>query len=343
MSALSQIDSIINKFNITSNKPMENDQKSDEVIDRESITISCQQRQVPGWSYSFDITNILYSKKSKFQDIKIVESPIFNRCLIMDGQIQSSVRDEFIYHESLVHPAMMSHPNPQTIFIGGGGECATAREVLKYSSVQKLIICDIDPDIINVSKKYLPSMYGVKDNDKRCEIVIQDAKKYIEEFKGEFDVIIMDICDPIEAGPGIVCYFKEFYEMCKRKLSKNGILVTQSTASSLLLYHECFTVIVNTLKSVFDDVMGYNAYVPTFYAEWGYTLAFKGKRPDWFMNVKYIDGVLEKKLGKNGVDKLRYYDGVSHLRMFNLPKYLRVALDKEKRVMTKDTPYYQVE
>ena len=268
-----------------------------------------------------------------------MESAVFDRCLLMDGQIQSSVKDEFIYHESLVHPAMMTHPNPQNVFIGGGGECATAREVLKYSSVKKLIVCDLDKDVIDVSKKYLPSMYGA--DDKRCQIVIQDAVEYMKQYDGKFDVIIMDICDPIEAGPGIVCYFQEFYQLCKTKLSSNGVLVTQSTACSLLLYHECFTIIVNTLKSVFKDVMGYSAYVPTFYAQWGYTLAFKGDKPKWFLDGAQVDDQLIKKMGKDKFNQLGYYDGETHLRMFHLPKYLRVALSHEKRVMTKETPYYQ--
>lgn len=260
----------------------------------------------------------------------------------MDGQIQSSVRDEFIYHESLVHPAMMTHPNPQNVFIGGGGECATAREVLKYSSVKKLIVCDLDRDVIDVSKQHLPTMYADCTKDKRCQIIIQDAVKYIKECDdGAFDIIIMDICDPIEAGPGIVCYFQEFYEICKSKLSNNGILVTQSTACGLLLYHECFTIIVNTLKSVFNDVLPYSAYVPTFYAQWGYSLAFKSNKPQWFLDSKQIDQELQKKLSNKTFEELKYYDGETHLKMFSLPKYLRTALSKETRVMTKETPYYQ--
>ena len=264
---------------------------------------------------------------------------MFDRCLLIDGQIQSSVKDEFIYHESLVHPAMMSHPMPRTVFIGGGGECATAREVLKYSSVQKVVVCDLDGDVLDVSQKYLPSMYGAE--DKRCEIVIQDARQYIEDYEGTFDVIIMDICDPIEAGPGIVCYFKEFYEKCREKLSDNGILVTQSTACSLLLYHECFTIIVNTLKSVFESVVPYSAYVPTFYAQWGFTMAFKGSKPKWFNDLERLDKELKEKLGDEAFNGLKYYDGETHLKMIHLPKYLRSALSSETRVMTKETPYYQ--
>jgi len=341
MSLVNQLDSILDQFNDTAVSLVDEckDDKEDSVTDRDTISISCKQTQLPGWSYSFDVSNILHSKKSKFQDIKIVESPLFDRCLLIDGQIQSSVKDEFIYHESLVHPAMMSHPNPRTVFIGGGGECATAREVLKYSSVSKVVVCDLDRDVLNVSKKYLPSMYGAE--DARCEIVIEDAKTYLEGYKGTFDVIIMDICDPIEAGPGIVCYFKEFYEICRGKLSDDGILVTQSTACSLLLYHECFTIIVNTLKSVFESVIPYSAYIPTFYAQWGFTMAFKGKTPSWIRDSERIDKALRGKVGDTAFDGLRYYDGETHLRMIHLPKYLRSALRQETRVMTKETPYYQ--
>ena len=200
-------------------------------------------------------------------------------------------------------------------------------------------VCDLDKEVIDVCKQYLPTMYGA--DDARCDVMIGDAKQFIEEYEGEFDVIIMDICDPVEAGPGIACYFREFYEKCKAKLSPNGVLVTQSTACSLLLFHECFTVIVNTLKSVFDEVMPYSAYIPTFYAMWGYTLTFKGDKPNWFMDDKSVNDVLMKTLGKNKVHSLKYYDGESHLRMFHLPKYLRSALENETRVMSKNTPYYQ--
>eukprot|EP01084_Bolivina_argentea_P199438 341253_1 len=192
----SKLDALINTFKISPNQETEEqksievtdpdtstqlkEHKSVEVIDRDTMTLSCTMMQLPGWSYSFDVSDVIYSKKSKYQDIKIVESPMFDRCLMIDGQIQSSVKDEFIYHESLVHPAMLYHPNPRKVFIGGGGECATAREILKYSSVEQLVICDLDRDVIDVSKQFLPSMYGA--NDRRCQIVVQDAKTYIEQY-----------------------------------------------------------------------------------------------------------------------------------------------------------------
>eukprot|EP00484_Ammonia_sp_Unknown_P020483 CAMPEP_0197043706 /NCGR_PEP_ID=MMETSP1384-20130603/19907_1 /TAXON_ID=29189 /ORGANISM="Ammonia sp." /LENGTH=351 /DNA_ID=CAMNT_0042475047 /DNA_START=76 /DNA_END=1131 /DNA_ORIENTATION=+ len=348
MSALSKLNKIISKFESPQPKHKKEGEEPKTKPDsnhnhqpEHHLSITCTQTQLPGWTYSFDISNILFSKKSKYQDIKIVSSPVFDTALLIDGNIQSSTRDEFIYHESLVHPAMMSHPNPQRVFIGGGGECATAREVLRYQSVQELIVCDIDEEISQIAEKHLPSMYGTTGSDKRCKIVIEDAVKFLEEYDGQFDVIILDIVDPTEVGPGIACYFKEFYQVCREKLSEHGIMAVQSTACDLYLHHEAFTVIVNTLKSVFNEgVVPYSAYVPSFYAEWGYCLVFKRAVPDWFHDAQIIDGVLQRKLGTDGVDALRHYDGETHMKMVHLPKWLRKAIEKEDKRMTKNSPHY---
>lgn len=200
---------------------------------------------------------------------------------------------------------------PKRVFIGGGGELATAREVLKYKSVEKVIMVDLDEDIVNISKQYLPEWGGLGViNDPRFELVIGDAHQYIFDYDDSsnnedmllFDVIIMDISDPIEAGPGVMLYTTEFYRRCASQcLSKPyGVLVTQSglaesvptvigggssgsaaaaahsdSADDVVIDPMCFAPIYNTLQTAFDCVVPYSMNIPSFGSDWGFNMAFQ--------------------------------------------------------------------
>ena len=131
--------------------------------------------------------------------------------LVLDHHTQSAALDEANYHESLVHPAMMSHPCPRTVFIGGGGEGATAREILKHSSVERVVMVDIDEEVCKICQVQMPEWGDGAWEDKRFEVFYEDAKAWLENTTEKFDVIIMDISDPIEAGPGWLLYTQEFY------------------------------------------------------------------------------------------------------------------------------------
>lgn len=147
------------------------------------------------------IKKLEFSGKSDFQECDVMELGSFGRCLVLDNKMQSSECDEFIYHESLVHPAMLTHPNPKRVFIGGGGECATAREILRHSSVEQVIMVDIDGYVVDLCKKHLPSYHQNCFEDKRFKLIVDDAKKILEESPDDsFDVIIMDLADPLEGG-----------------------------------------------------------------------------------------------------------------------------------------------
>ena len=142
---------------------------------------------------------------------------------------QSSALDEHIYHETLVHPAMMAHGAPKTVFIGGGGEGATAREVLRWKSVEKVVMVDLDEVACKMCQEHLPEWNAGAYDDPRFEIHYKDAYAFLNDYSGPtFDVVIMDISDPIECGPGIALYFKEFYkDVLLPKMSENSVFVTQ--------------------------------------------------------------------------------------------------------------------
>ena len=219
----------------------------------------------------FKIKRVYFHARSKYQDIMVADVVDFGKALILDGLIQSSERTEYIYHESLVHPAMVLHPNPRRVLILGGGEGATLREVLKHSTVEKAVMVDIDELVVKVAREYLKEWHQGAFDDPRSEVVIEDGMKYVEEAvsKGlKFDVVIMDLTDPYgpEVSKGL--YSREFFSKLDKLLVDDGVLVTQ--AGNSFYYREVYDKVLENVKSVFPHVAEYAVWVPDF----GYTNNF---------------------------------------------------------------------
>ncbi len=280
------------------------------------------------------ISDVLYRGKSAFQEMEVVDTPGHGHCLILDGKIQSSERDEFIYHESLVQPAMVAHPRPEKVFIAGGGEGATLREVLRHPTVKRVVMVDIDKAVIDVSKKFMPSMSAGTFDDKRLELLHEDARGYLVNSKEKFDVAIIDIPDPLEGGPAYLLFTEEFYGILRKRLSKDGIIVVQS-GPAYLGNLDCYTAIARTMSTSFPVVSVYNALVPSFGGAWGFTTGSANLDPSK-LSADEIDGTLKKRKVKG----LRFYDGLTHQGMFSVPKYLRTAIAEEKRVITDKKPFF---
>lgn len=279
------------------------------------------------------VREIIYAGRTEFQSIEIIESGSFGRCLILDGKIQSSEADEFIYHEALVHPPMIAHPHPERVFIAGGGEGATLREVLAHHSVKRVVMVDIDREVIDVCRRFLPSFHQGSFEDSRLELHYADAKSYLEECQKNFDVIILDLPEPIEGGPAYLLHTKEFYQVVRERLAPDGILSLQA-GSSAWGSHTLFTAIINTLKSVFPLVFPYEAHIPCFGGMWGF--AFASQNLSLHLSPREIDRRISSRVKKG----LRFYDGLSHQGLFLLPKNIREAIDKEKRIVTEKEPLF---
>ncbi|KAL6224242.1 hypothetical protein ACLB2K_003097 [Fragaria x ananassa] len=217
------------------------------------------------FTYSFVVCfMVLHKGVSQFQDVALLDSKRFGKVLVIDGRLQSAEKDEFIYHESLVHPALLLHENPKTIFIMGGGEGSTAREALKHKGAEKVIMCDIDEVVVNFCRVHLEANHEAF-SDNRLQLVFNDAKAELEKTEERFDVIVGDVPDPIEGGPCNDLYTKRFYEqVIKPHLKDNGIFVTQAGPAGILSHKDIFTSIYNTVKHVFKYVFAYTAHVPSY-------------------------------------------------------------------------------
>jgi len=285
-----------------------------------------------GFRGMYKIKQIFASSKSEFQNVDVMELEPFGRCLMIDGLLQSTQVDEFVYHESLVHPAMLLHKNPKKVYIGGGGEGSTAREVLRHKSVEKCVMVDIDKDVVDFCKAHLPENTEAF-ADPRLELVIDCAKAQLEKAGAEYDVIIMDLDDPLEGGPCYQLYTKEFYEMCMSKLTPGGILVTQSGQAGIKRHNVVFSAIHSTLRAVFPRVLPYNQAIYSFLDEWGWQLALSDASMQHKLSVEEVD----KRISERLTGELKFLDGESWQGLFALSKLHRKTLAEETCVMTKGT------
>lgn len=277
--------------------------------------------------WCFALNSILHTGASQYQDIALLDTKPFGKALVIDGKLQSAEIDEFIYHELLVHPALLHHQNPKTIFIMGGGEGSTAREILRHGSVERVIMCDIDEEVVDFCKSHLVAN---KDAffDLRLQLVINDARAELQKSEDKFDVIIGDLADPIEGGPCYQLYTKSFYESTvKPRLNEDGLFVTQAGPAGVFSHTEVFSCIFNTLKQVFRYVVPYSAHIPSYADTWGWVLASDSPLP---LDADELDLRIRQRI--NGEN--RYLDGKTFASASILSKAVRKSLAKETQVYT---------
>ena len=279
---------------------------------------------------------IIFSGSTAYQKVEVLDSYEFGRSLVLDGKTQSTELDEFIYHESLVHPAMLCHPDPKSVFIGGGGEGGTLREALAHRSVERVTMIDLDSEVVALCRQYLPDHHLGSFDDPRLTLRHEDARGYLQSDGAGFDVMLLDLVDPLEGGPAYLLYTDEFYRMAKNRLNPGGVLVTQSGPVGLPNHKECFTTIFNTLGQVFAHTTALHVHVPAFETLWGFTIASDAPlRPP---SGAELDAAIAKRINK----PLRHYDSESHRGMSALPKFLREGIAGETRINRDDAPVFMV-
>ena len=264
------------------------------------------------------VERVLYDSETPHQRIVLFENALFGRVLMLDGVVQTTEGDEFIYHEMLAHLPILAHGAVRKVLIIGGGDGGMLEEVLKHRGVERVTMVEIDPDVIAFSKKYLSSICGQAFDDPRTDLVIADGVDFVASCEARYDLIITDSTDPI--GPGEVLFTERYYKACKACLAPGGILVTQNGVP--FLQGEELTGTLRLLRPLFADATCYLATVPTYA---GGPMAFGWASDNTDLRQTPLD-VLRARYRASGIET-RYYTPEVHQGAFALPGYVAKLID----------------
>lgn len=266
----------------------------------------------PGYEVRWGITGILHQETTPFQKLEVVETSELGKALILDGALQISERDEFIYHEMIAHIPMLSHPNPQRVLIIGGGDGGTLREVVRYSELRSVDMVEIDERVIEASKRFFPHV-AAGFADERLNLYIADGIEFARGNNGPYDIIIVDSSDPV--GPAEQLFTAGFYQDLYNLMADDGMLVVQS--ESPWFYIEYFKNVYNNMRKVFPITQVYLASIPTYVSgPWSFTVGSKKHLADNIAAGRKVPG------------PLKYYNREVHKAAFALPEFIRQMLDK---------------
>ncbi len=283
--------------------------------------------------FHYRVERIIYHGRTKFQKVDIVDLEVLGKTLFLDNKIQSAQIDEHIYHEMLVHPAMFTHPSPERVLILGGGEGATLREVLKHSSVKEAIMVDIDEELVNVCRQHMKEWHDGAFDNPRSRLIFTDAREFVENNFEPYDIIISDLTEPIEEGPSIKLFTKEFYTTIFNRLKEDGIFVAQA-GSADPVYPDFLASLYRTLKAVFPIVHVYWTFVFSFQLPWAFIIASKKLNPEAIDEEKVL-----QRMKEIGLSRFSYYYPRMHTASFVIPTYVKEALETKGDIIKDDAPF----
>lgn len=272
-----------------------------------------------GYGQRFHIDQLLYEAKTDHQHLMIFQNAVFGRVMVLDGVVQTTEKDEFIYHEMMAHVPILAHGRARRVLIVGGGDGGLLREVTRHPQVTHVTQVEIDAQVIDLCCRYLPNHSQGAFDDPRVNIVIDDGLGFARRTEDRFDVIISDSTDPI--GPGEALFQENFYAACKRCLAPGGILVTQNGVPFLQL--EEVETTARRISRVFADWHFYAAAVPAYT---GGIMTFAWGTDDKTLRHTDIE-ILRRRFAAAEI-KTRYYTPELHIAAFALPRYVLEAIGK---------------
>jgi spermidine synthase len=278
-----------------------------------------QETLYDGYGQRFRMDRLLHEVRTEHQHLVIFENSRMGRVMALDGVIQTTEADEFIYHEMLTHVPILAHGAVKSVLIIGGGDGGMLREVRKHSDIERITMVEIDGTVVEMCKEFLPNHSQGAYEDPRLNLVIDDGMRFVATTEEKFDVIISDSTDPI--GPGEVLFSENFYQACRRCLNDGGVLVTQNGTPFMQLGEVQNTA--SRMNGLFADWHFYQAAVPTYIGgamtfAWGSTDAELRKLPVETLRQRYAgSGIVT-----------RYYNPEVHLGAFALPQYVLHAVNK---------------
>ncbi|MBX2860372.1 MAG: polyamine aminopropyltransferase [Vampirovibrio sp.] len=269
-----------------------------------------------GIKLCFEVKDTLFEDASDFQKVTLLDTVPYGRMLLLDDLVMTTEKDEFVYHDMITHIPMLAHPAPKNVLVIGGGDGGTVREVLKYPTVERVVLCEIDGMVVDVCRKYLPTIAGELGNPK-VDIQIRDGIAYMAEAaqqKNVFDVILIDSTDPI--GPGEGLFTEEFYTHVKQALTENGMMVAQT--ESPVAHQRGFLKIQSLLNKVFPVVTPYFATIQTYPGfMWSWTYCSKEQGPLASINDEQAAQIEQT---------TQFYNRQIHRSVFAAPNFVRQLL-----------------
>jgi spermidine synthase len=271
------------------------------------------------------IEETYYTGRTPFQSVAVLRTPVFGKMLVLDGDTQSSQADEKIYHETLVHPAMAAVDDRSEVLILGGGEGATLREVLRDPSVRRCTMVDIDGDVVELCREYLPEFSAGAYDDPRARVIIGDALEFLKTDNGSYGVVISDLTEPLPDSPSFPLFNGEVFRDVKRRLSPEGVYVLQASTAG---FHNMamHAKMARSLRAYFSHVTSYFTHVPAFDNDWAF-IACSDTIDVGALPPQQVDAYVGALSGEN-----YFYDAQTHRRIFALPLYLRRELAKDGEI-----------
>ncbi len=264
------------------------------------------------------VDKVLYEGQTEFQDAKVLSNGRLGKVLVLDNVVQTTLGDEFVYHEMLAHVPLFSHPHPKTVLLIGGGDGGVLEEALKHPSVEKVTMVELDGGVVELAKEHFVELNQGAFDDRRTNLIIGDGAKFVAETDERFDVILVDSTDP--HGPGEVLFSRGFYADCKRCLTESGILVTQNGVPFLQASELAGSI--SHFRALFKEVSAYVITVPTY--------AFGMMALGWATDDKSLRQVdiatLEDRF-KKAAFATNYYSPEVHKAAFALPMYIKRIID----------------
>lgn len=265
---------------------------------------------------------LLDSGKSRYQQYEVWASPQYGKLFRLDGCCMTSERDEFFYHENLIHIPAMAHPEPKRALIIGGGDGGSAEELFKYPSMERVVLVELDEKVVEIARTHFQAVHQGSLEDSRLEIRFEDGWHYVHEAVARadecFDLIVLDLTDPV--GPAEALYSEAFFRDCKALLSREGAITLH--IGSPFFQPRRMVEIVHRLRKVFSRVSPYFMYIPLYGSQWGMACASDRLEPASLSADEVDQRIVRRKIGK-----LQHYNGAVHVAQFALPNYLRTLLD----------------
>lgn len=260
---------------------------------------------------------LLERRQTPYQLIEVYDTPELGRMFRLDGYNMTSERDEFFYHENLVHPALIAHPHPQHALIIGGGDGGSAEEILKHSTIEHCDMVELDGAVIEVTKQYFAKVHRGAFDDPRLHLTVGDGLAWLKAPPRRYDFIALDLTDPV--GPSSQLYTPEFFADCRTALTPDGAMVMH--IGSPVAHPARVKESLAYLSRIFAKVSPFFVHVPLYGSTWGFAVASAS------LDVADLSPeVVEARLAARGVGDRQYYNGAVHQALFTQPEYVKVLL-----------------